>query len=82
MRLSRFFILAIKIVILAVLPSIIPIRIKLHKMEADFKPLGSIGAIPGWAQGHFVAGADVDASVDIYINQGHDCPERTGIQST
>ncbi len=45
--------------ILAVLPSILPIRIKLHKMQADFKTLGSIGAIPGWAQGHFVAGADV-----------------------
>jgi hypothetical protein len=79
---SRFFILAIKIVILAVLPSILPIRIKLHKMQADFKTLGSIGAIPGWAQGHFVAGADIDTFVDIDVDQGHDCPERTGIQST
>ena len=51
-------------------------------MEADFKTLGSIGAIFGWAQGHFVAGADIDTFVDIDVDQGHDCPERTGIQST
>ncbi len=66
----------------AVLPSILPIRIKLHKMQTDLKSFGCIGAISGWAQGHFVAGADVDPSVDIDVDQGHDCPERTGVQST
>ncbi len=68
--------------ILAVLPSILPIRIKLHKMEADFKAFGSIGAIFGWAQGHFVAGADAHPPINIDVDQGHDCPEGTGIQST
>ncbi len=67
---------------LAVTPSILPIRIKLHEMKADFKAFGSIGAIFCWAQGHFITGADVDTPVDIDVDQGHDCPERTGIQST
>ena len=71
-----------KMMTLAVTPSILPIRIKPHEMQTDLKSFGCIGAISGWAQGHFVAGADVDPSVDIDVDQGHDCPERTGVQST
>jgi hypothetical protein len=71
-----------KMMTLAVTPSILPIRIKPHEMQTDLKSFGCIGAISGWAQGYFITGADVDSPVDIDVDQGHDCPERTGIQST
>ena len=68
--------------ILAVMPSILPIRVKLHKMQTDLKAFGSIGAISGRAQGHFITGADVHATFDVDVEQWHDCSERTGIQSS
>ena len=51
-------------------------------MQDDLKSFGSIGAVFGWTQGHFIAGADVDPSVDIDVDQGHDGSERPGIQTS